>query len=80
MREFDDKRADKAFLKVAALISKFRTKHPEITNEELAYALLQVCVISGDMNDTWFDFAREALDECISMECDAMAGIHKMDL
>jgi hypothetical protein len=67
MRSFSDERADKSFIEVARLISEFRAKNQEYTNEEMAYGLLQ-SLACMDKTQSWNDFLNEALNECISRE------------
>ena len=65
-REFSEKRADLAFVTIAKLIAAFRNDH-DYTNEEMAYALLQICACT-DSGGTWQSFLKEALNECINEE------------
>lgn len=67
MRSFSDDRAEKSFVEIAKLISEFRVKNQEYTNEELAYGMLQslTCMDSGQ---SWENFLNEALNECIHQE------------
>jgi len=67
MKEFSDKRADKAFIGVAKAIADFRNENAEYTNEEMAYAILQTCCCIDEGN-AWFEFISEALSECINQE------------
>ena len=67
MKEFSDKRADKAFVELGLLIGKFRQSNFDYTNEEVVYALLQTVACLGD-GPTYWDFLHEALDECINQE------------
>ncbi len=69
MKQFNDLRADRAFLEIGKLISGFRNSNPEYTNEEMAYALLQIsCSGIDDGGHEWFAFLCDALRECILQE------------
>ena len=66
-RELDEKRADKVFLDLSMRVCEYRAVRPDVTDTEIAYALLQT-VASIDQGGMWEDFLHEALDECISQE------------
>ncbi len=66
-KDFSNSRSDESFLSVSRSIADYRNAHQEITNEEIAYALLQTCACIDD-SDNWFQFLREALNECINNE------------
>ena len=67
MREFSDTNADIAFVCIAGMIESYRTDNKHMTNEEIVYALLQICACLGD-GDNWHSFLHEAMNECIHQE------------